>query len=107
MPDFSSETACPLKQAAKLFPHPPSLQTLWRWASRGVRGVTLETFRQGGKRFTTREAVDRFLHACNKPGVCASPRTPSTRETERTLIAAGIACRKPAGRSASQAEDRA
>ena len=35
--------------------------TVWRWAQRGVRGVRLESFNEGGKRYTTREAHARFV----------------------------------------------
>jgi hypothetical protein len=34
--------------------------TIWSWHRRGVRGVKLETFFSGGRRFTTTAAVRRF-----------------------------------------------
>ena len=34
--------------------------TLWRWCSRGVRGVRLEYLRLGGRILTSVEAVARF-----------------------------------------------
>lgn len=37
--------------------------TIWRWSLRGVRGVTLETFSVGARRFTTVEAFARFVQA--------------------------------------------
>lgn len=35
----------------------------WRWATRGCRGVLLESFVLGGVRFTTEPAYERFLQA--------------------------------------------
>jgi hypothetical protein len=35
--------------------------TCWRWATRGVRGVVLETVQVGGTRCTSREALQRFF----------------------------------------------
>jgi hypothetical protein len=34
--------------------------TVWRWATRGVRGVKLETLLIGGIRYTSAEALQRF-----------------------------------------------
>lgn len=41
-----------------------SIPTSWRWATRGCRGVKLETITIGGRRFTTEEAFERFAAAC-------------------------------------------
>lgn len=40
-----------------------SLPTIGRWFGRGVAGVRLESFRLGGRRFTTVEALERFVEA--------------------------------------------
>lgn len=39
------------------------VSTCWRWTSRGVRGVKLESFSVGGKTFTTSESFARFVAA--------------------------------------------
>lgn len=39
----------------------PSAPTLTRWATRGVKGVRLQTTCMGGRRLTTIENVERFL----------------------------------------------
>lgn len=39
-----------------------SLQTLYMWSTRGVRGVRLETLAQGGTRCTTEAALLRFFN---------------------------------------------
>ena len=35
--------------------------TTWRWALKGARGVLLETFCVGGRRYTSEEAFSRFV----------------------------------------------
>lgn len=37
-----------------------ALSTLWRWSTKGCRGVRLEARRLGGRYITSIEAVDRF-----------------------------------------------
>lgn len=74
-----------------------NVATIFRWANRGCRGVRLETFMVGGRRFTTVEAFGRFVAqttaAANAMGLPVS--TAKTRESEiaaaeRELAAAGI-----------------
>ena len=55
MIDPRVESLLPLPAATELFRPPPSTSTLRSWARRGW----LETIKLGGKRFTSREAVDR------------------------------------------------
>jgi len=52
-------------QAAGLLPHGarPSSSTWWRWWRKGVRGVRLQTYLVGGRRFTTQAAVEAFVAA--------------------------------------------
>ena len=59
MVDFLKEQRLTLTQLAKQ--EGVSIPTPWRWANRGVRGVVLETFNVGGRRFTTHEAFQRFV----------------------------------------------
>lgn len=63
MIDLSAETPIPLREAGQQAPGSPHQSTLNRWWRRGVRGVRLETFLVGGKRFTTRDAMLRFFEA--------------------------------------------
>jgi hypothetical protein len=55
------------------------LSTIWRWCIKGVRSVKLESFSIGAKRFTTEEAVERFIEAttraANGETVNKSPRS--------------------------------
>lgn len=36
------------------------LATLHRWRLHGIQGIKLETYRVGGRRYVTPEAIDRF-----------------------------------------------
>lgn len=39
------------------------ISTVYRWADRGINGVRLSTLRIGGTRYTSIEAVERFIAA--------------------------------------------
>lgn len=45
-----------------------SIATIQRWRKRGVRGVTLETILIGGSRYTSLQAIQRFIDALNAGG---------------------------------------
>lgn len=61
-------TPIPLNAAAKLVnpARPPHPSTLHRWANAGVRGIRLQVTRLGGTRYTSAEAVQRFIAALNR-----------------------------------------
>lgn len=59
--DTTSESLVPLNAAASLIPGSPHKQTLHRWRIHGVRGKRLETVLVGGRAYTSREAIFRFL----------------------------------------------
>ena len=50
-----------VNEAAKVIPGRPHLSTVWRWISYGVGGVRLETVQIGGRRYTSFEAIERFI----------------------------------------------
>lgn len=73
-----------------------SIPTVWRWAQRGIRGVRLETYHVGARRYTTEEAFSRWVAATQ---VGEQPTTPSRtsrqreaaiRQAERELERAGV-----------------
>ena len=83
--------------AAKSLPGRPNIATLWRWRTRGVRGVILESILIGGRRFTSREALERFSERITAiaNGEPAPHRTNRQRaaaigQAERELKNAGI-----------------
>ena len=60
-PNTNSKTILTLAQAAKLIPHRPSANTLWRWSTKGLQGVKLQTFKVGRSRCTTPEMLASFI----------------------------------------------
>lgn len=61
---WESETLFPLVEASNYLPKRRGkkvhVSTLFRWVSRGVSGVHLETCKVGGIRYTSLEALRRF-----------------------------------------------
>ena len=95
MIDFSKEHAVSFAEAARLLPGRPHIATLWRWHSRGVRGVRLETIVIGGRRFTTTESLQRFADRLTNPNQRAPDVSPgahalAVKQAEKILDAAGI-----------------
>jgi hypothetical protein len=58
---FDHERTLTLRQAAALLPGNPNRSTIHRWTHHGVRGVRLATILVGGRRFTTRDAIEEFI----------------------------------------------
>jgi hypothetical protein len=56
----------------------------WRWVLYGVRGgIRLESCLIGGKRFTSEEAIERFISRINaEPGTTPTTRTVRQREAD-------------------------
>ena len=63
MIDVSSEILLAFPETASTLPSRPHLSTIHRWRLRGVYGVKLETVMVGGRRYTSREALQRFAAA--------------------------------------------
>jgi len=60
-PGLLEEQLITLTEACKEFPRKAARPTLERWARRGSRGTVLETILVCGKRYTSKEAVARFI----------------------------------------------
>lgn len=75
MIDFTLEEPIPITSAPSHIPGRPALSTTWRWILVGIRGRILESGMIGGRRYTSREAIRRFLAADDSthPQVSASP----------------------------------
>jgi hypothetical protein len=92
MNDLLTETIVYLGPATRLFPRDargraPSTSTLWRWRTRGVRGVRLESARLGGRVVSSLEAIRRFMRAVSEatrpPGTPAGPTPNRAAEQAR------------------------
>ncbi len=90
-----------LSGAAKRLPHgragkPVHVATLHRWASPvGLQGVRRETVKVRGIRFTSAEALERFITNCSADTARQEPQTTCQRQreiatAEAELNAAGI-----------------
>jgi hypothetical protein len=68
-----------LSKAAKVLAHTPHASTLHRWAMHGVKGVRLKTVKIGGRRFTSRVEIERFIANLSKD----EPEAPSTSPADQ------------------------
>lgn len=81
MPIGLEEEFVPLARAAQLIPGRPHCSSIWRWVRRGVKGHRLEAISVGGRTFTTRQAIERFLDALN----CARSEPPQPERPVRPV----------------------
>lgn len=95
--DVNSEGLIPFSDARTAFPGGKrlSLATLHRWRLSGVRGTKLETCLVGGLRYTSREAIQRFIAHQNRdetpaPALTAKQRRKQAETADRILQEAGI-----------------
>lgn len=81
--DSRVETLIPFTQAGEAFPGKDRVSpaTLHRWRLHGVRGCRLETLLVGGLRYTSTEAIDRFIQAQNDES-SAVTMTPAQRRRQ-------------------------
>ena len=83
-PSLLSETLIPIKKAGSHFPGGGfSTRTIERWIASGVNGIRLEICRIGRERFTSSEAIQRFLEAMNRTQ--DSSTQPIRRLSEREI----------------------
>jgi uncharacterized protein DUF1580 len=61
MASIQNETVIALEAVGKHLPHKISKRTAWRWAFSGLAGVQLESMVVGRRRYTSTEAIDRFI----------------------------------------------
>jgi hypothetical protein len=76
--DIQWEKLILLCEAAAILPGRPSVTTLWRWRTRGIRGRKLESISIGGRVYTTVEALERFAQH-NAIETQVGIRTPAQR----------------------------
>lgn len=91
--DIETERTILLAQSPKHIPGRPNASTPYRWATEGVKvpgsdeRIRLETIKVGGKRFTSLEAIQRFIERTtrNSPGASAPVPRPTTRQREAAI----------------------
>lgn len=94
MIDLASESLITLSDAARLRPasrggRPTHASTIYRWATRGIRGVRLEVIRLGGVTYTSREALQRFADRLTSESA-SPPSAASMSNTDAALDEIGI-----------------
>jgi len=67
MIDIQHEQLRLLTEAPRDIPGRPHISTVIRWSSKGIRGGHLETVLIGGRRFTSVEAIARFIDRLSRP----------------------------------------
>ena len=101
MISIQHEQLVTLTEAARRLPGRstrPSVSTIFRWVSPGLRGIQFETVKVGGRRCTSIEALERFFQRLTDlpEENCHSHVLPSSgsarqRQTQHALERAGIA----------------
>ncbi len=89
MIDIANDSLILIRDVPRLLPPRPNgkrvhISACYRWLSRGVKGVVLESVKIGGSTYTSQEALQRFVEevssACDHRGV--QPHTPARRQKE-------------------------
>ena len=95
--DILNETAIAISDAPRHIAGRPHIATVWRWRTHGIGGTRLESFTVGGRVFTSKEAITRFIErttaARNGQPADAKPsrkRQAAIERAERELDKAGI-----------------
>jgi hypothetical protein len=82
MIDINCEKLLHLVEVPKSIPGRPHISTVIRWWRHGVKGVRLETVVVGGRRYTSFEAVQRFISRLNNPSDESNVPLPKQRQKE-------------------------
>lgn len=96
MIDITSEELFLPPEAAKHAPGKVHVSTIIRWMLTGVAGgLKLESIKVGGRRYTSREALERFAERCTNSDADTSsrPRHQRDRAAEKAgdeLAAMGV-----------------
>ena len=94
MINIRDERLLTLAEATHHIPGRVCMHTVHRWSLSGVAGgLKLETVKVGGRRFTSLEAIDRFIAARSQPdyeSVAAPTNVAAHDSATRELAEAGI-----------------
>ena len=90
MIELRSESLIPIREAPRHLPKRPNgkrihISACYRWISRGVRGVQLDSIKIGGSTYTSMEALQRFgdrLATGRSIGPENERATPRTRQRQ-------------------------
>ena len=82
MSDLLDENLVPFAAGIRSLPGRPSLSAGYRFALKTVHGVQLETIVVGGRRFTSKEALRRFVAATTRAANQRAIVTPPTSSAQ-------------------------
>lgn len=100
--DMVRERAFPLREVPKIpwirkaLGRTVSIQTVYRWAQRGIAGEKLEHVQMAGQKVTTEEALLRFFQRLSVPTdpnsktIDSATHTPKLEKMSQALDAAGF-----------------
>jgi len=90
MIDVETETLMLPREVCRMFPGRSgkgiALCTVMRWMLKGRKGHKLESLLVGGQRYTTREAVGRFLSKLNRGAKHRTRRQRDNRDREMQRV---------------------
>jgi len=89
---LATEERLDLAEALKRAGVQSSIWSAYRWVIKGVRGVRLEAYREGGRWRTSQEAVLRFLADSTEAALQgrANPRRSSRNPVERQVTKSAL-----------------
>jgi hypothetical protein len=68
MPIDHNDQLLSIRDVSETLPNRPHISTVWRWITRGIRGVKLESTLIGGTRYTSHGALEQFFADSNAVG---------------------------------------
>ncbi len=90
MINLSSETLISIREAPRHLPKRPNgkrihISACYRWISRGVRGVRLDSIKIGGSTYTSTEALQRFADRLSAEKQCSVQPSDETPERQQEI----------------------
>ena len=90
-PNLLKERLVPVQKAGGEFPYQVGRKAIHRYIFNGIRGVQLATVLIGHRRFTSIEAIERFLRETNRQtDDCSEPRRMTEQEIRSAKAAVGL-----------------
>ena len=89
--DIHNEAVISIREALRHLPRRPTgkrvhISAVYRWVSRGVRGIILESIRIGGTTYTSIEALQRFADRLSERDSTLPPSAHSTTRSRQKQI---------------------
>ena len=91
MIDLREETLIALRDVPRWLPRcsmtgkPVHVSAIYRWATRGIQGVTLETIKVGGTTYTSAEALQRFAEHRDQTSHGPNGQPPTTAQRKNQI----------------------